>query len=141
MDIKQIVKDTLHKYSDGYSDPFHIADNMNIIILKENLGETKGYYFYHKRNHIIGINHNLDELDQKRVCSHELGHAIMHRDVHYSFLCKNAFFTASKYEKEADLFAIYLMLSKYEKEDIERFSYDTISKITNYPLKYIHQIL
>ncbi len=141
MNIKQIVQDTLHRYSDGFFDPFHIAKNMNIIILKEDLGETNGYYFYYKRNHIIGINYSLSDLEQKRVCSHELGHAVMHKGINYSFLCKKAFFTASKYEKEADLFAIHLMLSEYEHEDIREFSYDTISKITNYPTGYIHRIL
>lgn len=141
MNIKQIVKQTILKYADGYINPFDIASNMDCIIIKEDLGKTNGYYYYYKRNHIIGINHNLNEKEQIRVCSHELGHAIMHHDINYSFLCKKAFFTASKYEKEADLFAIHLMLSKYDEYDVKDFSLEYISRITNYPLNYINKIL
>ena len=140
MDIKGIVKQLIKDYSDGYPDPFRIARNMNYIILKGDLGTTNGYYYNYERNKIIGINYNLNEIEQLRVCAHELGHSILHEDAHYLFLCKKAFFSMSKYEKEADIFAIHLLLSKYDEDELRAFTKEHISNITSYPLKYVNRI-
>lgn len=140
MDIKGIVKQLIKDYSDGYPDPFRIARNMNYIILKGDLGTTNGYYYNYERNKIIGINYNLNEIEQLRVCAHELGHSILHEDAHYLFLCKKAFFSMSKYEKEADIFAIHLLLSKYDEDELSAFTTEHISNITSYPLKYVNRI-
>lgn len=140
MDIKDIVKQVITKYSDGYPDPFRIAKNMNYIILKENLDTTNGYYYNYNRNKIIGINYNLNEIEQLRVCAHEIGHSILHEDAHYLFLCKKAFFSMSKYEKEADIFAIHLLLSKFDEDEISTFTTEDIANITSYPLKYVNRI-
>ena len=140
MNIQEIVKQVIHKYSDGYINPFYIAQNMDYIINKEDLGTTNGYYFYYKRHNIIGINYTLSQRAQIRVCAHELGHSILHKDTNYSFLCKKAFFSSSKYEREADIFAIHLLLSQYDKEEIKSFTTQNIADITAYPLKYINYI-
>lgn len=140
MDILQEVKHTLQKYSDGYTDPFIVARNMGIDILKADLGYTKGYYFKYKRNYIIFINNRLSYRTQKRVCAHELGHAVLHKDSPYAFLCTHARFSLDKYERQADLFAIHFLLSEYDEDNKKNFSFNDIANITGYDLKYIENL-
>jgi hypothetical protein len=141
MNINNEVQKILKKYSNGYVDPFSIVKSMNIILIKEDLGKTNGFYYEYKRNRIIGINSNLNEREQRRVCSHELGHAVLHEGMNYPFLCKKAFFVSSKYEKQADLFAINLLLSEYDAYELKEFTFQDISNITAYPLKYVQKLL
>lgn len=143
MEINKEVKKLFKKYSDGYSDPFRIANNMDIIVVKEDLGETRGYITYYKRNFIIGINNNLSEKEQKRVCFHEIGHRVLHTlslNKNCNFWCKKAYFSDNKYEKQADLFALYCILNSYDLDEIAEMNFDYISHITGYPLKYIYQL-
>lgn len=109
MNIKAIAKRISHKYETN--NPFLIADAMGILILYCPLKTTLGRYTKYCRIKSIIINSNADESLHKFICAHELAHAILHPNLNTAQLlhispCANA----NKYEKEANTFAVELLL-------------------------------
>lgn len=90
--------------------PFHLARVMGVVILFERLGNTLGYFNQYKRIKIIHINQDLSEAEQLFTCAHELGHSILHPAVNTPFLKRNTLFSISKIEKEANEFAVELLM-------------------------------
>jgi Zn-dependent peptidase ImmA (M78 family) len=91
--------------------PFKIARFLGIEILHEDLGNTFGYYSKNFRIKIIHINEKAGDKLKKYICSHELGHAILHPDANTPFLKKHTFFSTEKIEQEANYFAMKLLFS------------------------------
>ncbi|MFV9511835.1 ImmA/IrrE family metallo-endopeptidase [Tepidibacillus sp. LV47] len=106
--IKQIVEKLVKKH--GTNNPFEIASQKGIVLLFEQLGGIYGYHHSFKRINIIHINSELDESTQRFVCAHELGHAVLHPELSTSFLRKNTLFCMDKVEREANEFAVELLL-------------------------------
>ncbi|KFZ43036.1 ImmA/IrrE family metallo-endopeptidase [Anoxybacillus flavithermus] len=106
--IKQIVEKLVKKH--GTNNPFEIASQKGIVLLFEQLGGIYGYHHSFKRINIIHINSELDESMQRFVCAHELGHAVLHPELSTSFLRKNTLFCMDKVEREANEFAVELLL-------------------------------
>jgi len=101
--------------------PFQIAREMGVNILFEELGNTLGYFSTYKRIKTIHINCKLPEFDQRFTCAHELGHVIQHPAVNTPFLKRNTLFSISKIEREANQFAVELLLPDtllFEYKDI-----------------------
>jgi Zn-dependent peptidase ImmA (M78 family) len=92
------------------NDPFQLAKQMGIPVLLEPLGEMFGYYNKVLRNKMIHINENLPSPDRRYTCAHELGHAILHADVNTPFLRKNTLFSVDRIEREANRFAVELLI-------------------------------
>lgn len=90
--------------------PFQLAREMGVVVLFERLGNTLGYFNKYKRIKIIHINQELSEADQQFTCAHELGHSILHPTVNTPFLKRNTLFSISKIEREANEFAVELLL-------------------------------
>ncbi len=67
-------------------------------------------YKYDRRNQYLVINSNLDSNSQRIVCSHELGHAILHPKFNTPFMRKHTLFSVDKIEIEANTFAAYLLI-------------------------------
>lgn len=101
--------------------PFKLAKALNIEIIYEDLGEVRGFFKRILRKKYIFINCELSEFDQKLVCAHELGHAILHSSSQYQFLIDNTrILRRSKLEDEANLFASWLLFPDDEvAEEIE----------------------
>lgn len=109
------------------SDPFEIATQKNIYVIKWDLHEQiNGYYKYDRRNRYIVINCNLDDDFQRVVCAHELGHAILHTRVNTPFMTKNTFFSVNKIEREANRFAAELLIPDDSLQE-----YDNIYEIAS----------
>lgn len=109
MRIKEIVRQLTKKYNTFC--PYEIADSCNILIFKHDLHhDINGYYKYDRRNQYIVINQNLTDQQQKVVCAHELGHALMHKHVNTPFMRSNTFLSVSKVEREANCFAAELLI-------------------------------
>jgi Zn-dependent peptidase ImmA (M78 family) len=70
---------------------------------------------------MIIINCDLDEWLKRYVCAHELGHAVLHPDINTGFLKKHTLFPIGRFEREANEFAINLLLYGKNWED-----YDTL---------------
>lgn len=91
--------------------PFKIAKQMNIHIFYQNLHPSiMGFYKYNKKNQYICINENLADTDKIVTCSHELGHCRLHRHINTPFLRANTFRTVEKLERQANLFAVELLM-------------------------------
>lgn len=103
--VNQITKK--HKSND----PFKLATMKNIHVIQWDLHqEIKGFYKYDRRNKYIFINNNLDEISQKFVCAHELGHSQLHPRVNTPFLRSNTLYSVNKIEVEANAFAVELLM-------------------------------
>ncbi|WP_226544993.1 ImmA/IrrE family metallo-endopeptidase [Bacillus thuringiensis] len=109
MNIKEHVLNIIEKYKT--TDPFEIAKEKNIIVLFEDLGNTLGFYNTYKRFKFIHINNQIDEITQRFVCAHELGHAVLHPKANTPFLRNQTFFSVDRLEIEANTFAVELLLT------------------------------
>lgn len=90
---------------------------MGIVVIQENLGNTLGYYNRNFRIKIIHINENTTAKQQAFICSHELGHAILHPDSNTPFLKKNTLFSTERIEVEANTFAVSLLFNEIEIQE------------------------
>lgn len=117
MDIKRIAEKLMRKYDTN--NPFKLADELGIIVKYDDLGNTWGYFITYKRIKIIHINKNIEEWLQRYTCAHELGHSILHKGVPTPFLKKHTLFSIEKIERQANTFAVELLMpdeiiSKYD---------------------------
>ena len=118
MDLRLRALNLIVKY--GTKNPFKLAKKLNIEIIIEDLGEVRGLFKKVLRKKFIFINSKLNEFDQKLVCCHELGHAILHSSSEHQFLIDNtSLLRRSRLEDEANLFASYLLIP--DDEVIEEF--------------------
>lgn len=132
--IKQIVEQLTKKYNTFC--PYEIAESCNIIIFKHDLHhDINGYYKYDRRNQYIVINQNLTDLQQKVVCAHELGHALMHKHVNTPFMRSNTFLSVSKIEREANRFAAELLIPDEALRNCETFQH--IASLHNVPIDLV----
>ena len=108
MDIKAAVTQLLKKHNTN--NPYKLAELLNIIICYADLGSTWGYYTTYKRSRFIIINQNISETLQTYTCAHELGHSVLHKGVSTPFLRKHTLFSVEKIERQANTFAVELLL-------------------------------
>ncbi|MCC2414264.1 ImmA/IrrE family metallo-endopeptidase [Bacillus paranthracis] len=109
MDIKEYVLYIAEKHQT--TNPFEIASRKDISVMFENLGNTLGFYSTYKRMKFIHINNQIDEITQRFVCAHELGHALLHPKANTPFLRNQTLFSVDRLEVEANTFAVELLLS------------------------------
>ncbi|PEN99207.1 hypothetical protein CN556_04150 [Bacillus wiedmannii] len=109
MDIKEYARKIVEKHTT--TNPFEIAKRKNIIVLFEDLGNTLGFYNTYKRIKFIHINNRIDEITQRFVCAHELGHALLHPKANTPFLRNKTLFSVDRLEIEANTFAVELLLT------------------------------
>ncbi|MFA9375559.1 MAG: ImmA/IrrE family metallo-endopeptidase [Lachnotalea sp.] len=109
--------------------PFKIAENLHIIVIYEKLGTIHGYYNTAYRQKFIHINESLAEHEQYFTAAHELGHALLHPKANTPFLRKNTLFSINKLEKEANNFAINLLISD---EDILSSNCTTTEQLSSF---------
>ncbi|MFZ2462632.1 MAG: ImmA/IrrE family metallo-endopeptidase [Caldibacillus thermoamylovorans] len=112
--VNQLIKN--HKTNN----PFEIAEQLNIHVHELPMcEEINGFYKYEKRNRFIIINEFLDSQRKRFVCAHELGHAVLHTKSNTPFLRANTFYSIDKIEREANEFAVNLLLYDKGLEDYE----------------------
>ena len=105
----------------GESDPFRLCRDMGISVMYKSMGTgseaCKGFFLAQSRIRSITINDDLSQNLQRIICSHELGHAVIHRKCTgiKAFHDFALFDTASIYEYEANIFAAELLL---EDDDV-----------------------
>lgn len=121
----------------GTRNPFQIAERMNIIVLKEDLGTINGYYNKAYRQKFIHINEHLPDYKSIFTCAHELGHAILHPNSCTPFLIENTFLSVDKLEVEANSFALNLLISNQDLENHKGYTVEQIARIYGYSEKLI----
>lgn len=101
----------------GTNDPSRIASETNLMVLYEDLGKnTWGYYSCIKRIPCIHVNSRLEGFTAIFALAHELGHHFLHPGVNTPFLRKNTLFSVDKIEREANRFALYLLIGETSPE-------------------------
>lgn len=125
MAIKKKADELARKFQTR--NPFEIIRGLNVILLFVPLIDTRAFYQYFKRNNIIYIDENLPRHEQIFECAHEMGHMFLHKKANAIFMDTRTGFNTSRFEKEADTFAIDLLvgddiLAEYQSYDIEQFS-------------------
>ncbi len=131
MDIKRTVEKLMRKYNTN--DPFKLAEKLNIIVKYDDLGNTWGYFITYKRIKIIHINNNLEEWLQRYTCAHELGHSILHKGVPTPFLKKHTLFSVDKIERQANTFAVELLMPDKVIAQYECYTVYNIADIVGIP--------
>lgn len=132
MDIKRTVALITKKY--GCNDPFEIAEARGIYILPCHLKTTLGYYTKYHRIQSIVLNNALEDMLQRFVCAHELGHAVCHENLNTQWLKKNTLFSTDRIEREASTFAVELLLPDSMVVEHAGESSSELSRIAGIPL-------
>lgn len=135
VDIKRKVNQLVRLF--GTRDPFEMIKGMNVILVFYPLDGVRGFYQYFKRNNIIYIDESLSRHDQQFVCAHELGHMFLHKRSNALFMDTRTQFNSSKYEIEADKFAINLLISDSVLEEYSDYSTEQLSRLFGYDQKLI----
>lgn len=108
----------------GSNDPFEICKAKKITVVYEDLGNIYGYFYKANRISSIHINNRLNEFLARFTCSHELGHNELHPKINMPFLRRSTLFSINRYEREANRFAVHLLLGEnlpYSTETKEEF--------------------
>lgn len=135
VDIQRKVNQLIRLF--GTRDPFEMIKGMNVILVFYSLEGVRGFYQYFKRNNIIYIDESLSRHDQQFVCAHELGHMFMHRRSNAIFMDTRTQFNSSKYELEADRFAVNLLIPDSILDEYADYSTEQLSRILGYEQKLI----
>lgn len=132
------IKEKVNQLKERYKTdcPFQLAEHLKVHVMYHNLHpEINGYYKYDRRNQYIVINHNLGLNQQRVVCAHEVGHAILHPKVNTPFMNNNTFLSVRKIEREANRFAAELLIPDDSFKDNETIF--AIASIHNVPIELV----
>lgn len=135
MDIASKAKSLVKKH--GTRNPFKIIESLNVILVFYPLEGVNGFYQYFQRNNIIYIDERLSESERLFVCAHELGHMLMHKKANAIFMDSRTQLNTTKYELEADRFAIDLLISDENIEENIEFTAPQLSHLFGYSQKLI----
>lgn len=116
MEIKRTATSLVRKY--GTRDPFRIAAAMGMEVVRIPLSGIRGFYQCMKRVRLIYIDSGLPDAEARFVCAHEIGHVLLHRGYNRIFMDSHTYFPVSKYEIEANRFAVDLL---YGDDDLQDF--------------------
>lgn len=111
-------------------DPFAIAEELGITVqFRTDFKRLKGAFRVLARNSFIFINANLSEEMQRLVCAHELGHALLHRQLGLGkdgLLEFEIFDIKTQCEYDANVFASTLLLDDEEILEAVQDGYDVV---------------
>lgn len=131
MDIKGIVKRL--KKNHNTCNPFRICEDLDIVVRYEELGEILGFYDVHFRMKSIHLNASMPDDILPFVCAHELGHSILHPNVNTPFLRKHTLFSIDKIERQANAFAVELLLPDEFLDECSDINFATVAKSNGIP--------
>lgn len=135
MDIKKLADLLARKHKSR--DPFEIITNLNVILVFYPLHGVKGFYQYFQRNNLIYVDEALSNQEKRFVCAHELGHMYLHKKANAIFLDSRTQLNTTKYEHEADRFAIDLLVSDDIIETHLDYTTEQLARALGYDKKLI----
>ncbi len=113
-------------------DPFRVSREKGITVLfRDDFTAQKGAFTTVSGQMFIFINSRLSDEMQRLVCAHELGHALLHRNIRGAFLEFALFDTADHLEYEANLFAADFLLSDEDVRTLALEGADALSMARN----------
>lgn len=130
MCIKRRVSQLVRKYQTR--DPFEMIKGMNVILVHYPLEGVRGFYQYFQRNNIIYLDERLTEAEQRFVLAHELGHMFLHKRANAIFMDTRTQFNTDKFEKEADTFAMELLVPDTEIIEHPDLTIGQLARMTGY---------
>lgn len=130
MDIKKKADSLVRKHQTR--NPFEIIQGMNVIVVFAPLCGVRGFYQYFQRNNIIYIDENLPEHEKKFVCAHELGHMLLHKKANALFMDSRTHLNTHRYEVEADMFAMDLLIDDDMIAEYKPYTVNQISHLLGY---------
>ncbi len=137
--IEKIASNLFKKY--GTASPFELCEYLGIEVIYQDLPEyVRGFFVKILKKFVVVINNNVDEEEERIVCAHELGHIMLHSETNSISLNSRTYLCVSKYEREADLFAVNLLLQDeiLPTDSVSgSLSAEEISRITHIPLRLI----
>ncbi|MDK8641302.1 ImmA/IrrE family metallo-endopeptidase [Niallia taxi] len=132
--IKKKVESLTKKYKTN--NPYELAEHLGFNILLWDLHpDILGFYKYEKKTKWIVINENSAEQERYFTCGHELGHGVFHTRLNTPYLRSDTIFSVNRFEKEANSFAVELMIPDELWTNFVRnyTPISEISKITGIP--------
>ena len=115
MDIKNIVDILCRKYKTR--NPYTLASELGIIVqYGEKMDKVRGFYLYDSGIKLICLGNNLPNCTERFVLSHEIGHAILHKQSSAPFL-QSTFLSVDKMEREANKFAVELIITDEDLQE------------------------
>ena len=131
VDIKVIVKRL--KKNHNTCAPFRICEDLDIVVRYEELGEILGFYDVHFRMKSIHLNTSIPDDMLPFVCAHELGHSILRPNVNTPFLRKHTLFSIDKIERQANTFAVELLLPDDLLDECSDINFAALAKSNGIP--------
>lgn len=130
MDIRKKVDALVRTYQTR--NPFEMIKGMNVILVSCPLDGVRGFYQYFQRNNIIYIDESLTETEQMFVCAHEMGHMFLHKKSNAVYMDSRTYLNTNRFENEANLFAMELLVSDEFLADHKQFTTEQISRMLGY---------
>lgn len=139
--IKALAKEIYKKY--GTADPFSLCDELGINTFRLKMPDrTNGLYYHIKGKKIILINDALSPAKARFTAAHELGHALLHPDSNSFFLKSKTAFEIGRFERQADFFAVCLLVSPFEERaDFSEISPEALSSLTGIEMSAIERYM
>lgn len=135
MDIKKKADSLVRKYRTR--NPFEIIQGLNVILVFAPLIDTRAFYQYFQRNNIIYIDENLSRHEQVFECAHEMGHMFLHKKANTIFMDTRTGFNTNKFEKEADTFAMDLLIGDEVLAEYRDYDTEQLSRLLGYEKRLI----
>ena len=130
MDIRKKVDALVRTYQTR--NPFEMIKGMNVILVRCPLDGVRGFYQYFQRNNIIYIDESLTETEQMFVCAHEMGHMFLHKKSNAVYMDSRTYLNTNRFENEANLFAMELLVSDEFLAYHKQFTTEQISRMLGY---------
>lgn len=139
--IEERVREVISEYSTA--EPEDICENMGIITLSQPLPAcVNGFTVRMNEIPFIVINSCLNYNERRVTMAHELGHIVLHKGTNSIELSCNTSFCVSKYEREADTFAAYLLMyaELYSFDCYDSMTVEELSKLARIPVRMAQYI-
>ena len=97
----------------GTRDPEEICRRLGIVVVHTDLPKmVSGFYMENGGRQAVVISDVLEPPYSDVCVAHELGHALLHKGINTVFISENTNLVVGKYEREADLFAVSLLMDE-----------------------------
>lgn len=135
MNIKKKADELARKFQTR--NPFEIIRGLNVILVFAPLIDTRAFYQYFQRNNIIYIDENISHHEQMFECAHEMGHMFLHKKANAIFMDSRTFLNTNRYEKEADTFAMDLLIGDDILAEYQEYNTERLSRLLGYEQRLI----
>lgn len=124
--MQELIKKITKEY--GTNDPYKIAEQMGIFLRSSPLANYRGYCMVDGGLRLIRLNSDDPDYIRKFTLAHELGHVFLHAEANY-FALKSTLFASNWQERQADKFAVYLLISDKDIRENPDYTIDDWSKV------------